>query len=129
MKARPVEPGDERTNACWPAPLGSKAKPGTDEDRERPARALAVDVAQSLLDEPVDVGQTAHITELDLAHELDGAEGYKHAAGRTKVERPRLLEELAVLCGEPGREVGWQRLDDSPDVVVAIDSHQVSQVG
>jgi hypothetical protein len=57
----------------------------------RPAPALVVDVAKALLDEPVDIGQAADETELDLTHHLDRSNADEHAGGRSQAERPRLL--------------------------------------
>jgi len=39
-------------------------------ERNRPPRALSVDVAQVLLDEPIDIRRTVHPTQLGLAHSM-----------------------------------------------------------
>ena len=67
------------------------------EKRERPARAVAVDIAKAFFDQPVDVRQPAHVTELRFDHHLEETHADQHASGRTQTERPRLFEELAVL--------------------------------
>src|SRR6185503_9345997 len=51
--------------------LRSEANAGAEEDRIRPARAVVVDVAQALLDKPVDVGQFADILDFQLGHHFD----------------------------------------------------------
>ena len=76
---------------------GSEADSRPDHHRQRPALALAVDVAQAFFDQPVDVGQPAHEAQLRLGHQLERADADQHAAGRAEAEGPRFLEELAVL--------------------------------
>jgi hypothetical protein len=44
--------------------------PHAGRERNRPPRALAVDVAQVLLDEPIDIRQTVHPTQLGLTHSM-----------------------------------------------------------
>jgi hypothetical protein len=46
----------------------SESKSRADHDWDRPTRAVVVDVAEALFDEPVDIGQTADEAELELTH-------------------------------------------------------------
>ena len=99
------------------------------QNRERPARALAVDIAQAFFDQPVHVRQPAHEAELRLGHHLEGTHADEHATGRTQADRPRLFEELAVLRCKPGREIGRHVDERATDVLVPVDAHEVADEG
>src|SRR4029077_7520540 len=52
----------------------------------------------------------------------------EHAAGWAHAQRPRLLEELSVLSGEPWRSRGRHTHERTPDVLVPIDADEVTQI-
>src|SRR6478735_3821005 len=67
--------GDHEARRCQheaaAAPRGSHSlepDASAEQDGERPACALGVDVLESLFDQPVDVGEAAHVAEFGLDH-------------------------------------------------------------
>ncbi len=82
-----------------------ESDPRAQQNRERPARALAVDVAQPFFDQPVHVRQPSHEAELRFGHHLKGTDADQYTAGRPQAERPGFFEKLAVLRGKSWRKV------------------------
>ena len=52
----------------------SEPNPDAELSRQRPARAFVVDILQAFLDEPIHVRQPTRVTQLNLSHQLDGAD-------------------------------------------------------
>src|SRR3954471_11539283 len=94
---------------------GRRSEPDAraDEKRERPARTVAVNISQAFLDEPVHVRQASQVTDLRLGHHLDGTDTNEEAGSRPQTDRPRLLEELAILRCQSRRDIGGY-IDERP---------------
>src|SRR4030095_4296784 len=107
----------------------SEAEARAQQNRKRPARALGVDIAEALFDQPVHIRQPAHEAELRLGYRLEGTHADEHATGRTHAERPRLFEKLAILRCKRGREVGRYVEERTTDVLVAVRAHEVAYEG
>src|SRR4051812_26237943 len=91
--------GRERSRVPCPArgTRGSESESRAEDEGDRPAGALAVDILQSFLDQPVDIRESILETQLELTHHFDRTQPDEHAGRRAEAERPGLLEELAIL--------------------------------
>src|SRR5215204_7588366 len=95
-----------------------ESEPDAGDERERPARALVVDVAEAGRREVVDLRHPAHPAETQLRVYPDSRSGIdQHASVRTEGERGRLVVEVGGLADEVHarrhqRQVG---LVDEPD--------------
>ena len=49
------------------------------------------------------------------------------STGRTQAERPRRFEKLAVLRGQPGREIGGHVDERATDILVPVDPDEVAE--